>query len=266
VAASLGIARLLPIADPLSVPSTARGIGLYLNPNTLGNVEAMVLVLALWWGIPRRQIPLVILVLAGLVLSGSREALLGTVVATLAVGAIYPGRVTPLALGGAVAFVVSFLLLPEIAARFDPGTFASDRSLSDRLLSWDQALHAIGLSPALGYGLERNAVVDQAFLEWLVSGGIVGFGIWLVGIGLLTIGSRAWPVVLAMAVGGLLANTFAGPPLMLMLFVAGITAGAPGSGGENMGPIRRVALCGLLRPSLAPPARQRWRTPDRPQR
>ena len=94
IAMALGITRLLPVSEPDSVLVTSRAIGLYLNPNTLGNLEAVVLVLALWWGLRRRELPLLVLVLAGLVLSGSREAVLGAAVATVAVGVIHPGRVT----------------------------------------------------------------------------------------------------------------------------------------------------------------------------
>lgn len=225
IAVAFGIARLLPVPDPDSALATSRGIGLYLNPNSLGNVEAVVLALALWWGIRRRQIPLLILVLAGLVLSGSREAVLGAAVAMVAIGLVHPGRVTLVAAASATAFVLAFVLLPEIASRFDPANLTTDPSVAGRLSSWDQALRVIRFSPGLGQGLASTQVIDQAYLGWLVRGGILGALIWVIGLALLTIGSQAWPVVVVMAVGGLLANTFDGPALMLLLLIAGVTAG-----------------------------------------
>lgn len=256
LAAASGISRLLPVPDVYSSLVTSRGIGLYLNPNTLGNVEAMVLVLALWWGIPRRQIPLVILGLAGLVLSGSREAVLGAAVATVAVSVIHPGRVTLVATASAIVFMVAFLLLPDIASRFDPANLTLDPSFAGRLLSWDQALSVIRFSPLVGQGLAPSLVIDQAYLGWLVRGGIVGAFVWLLGLGFLTIGSRAWPVVVVMAVGGLLANTFDGPALMLLLLIAGVTAGPYRNVSEQtetsaQGRLRQVAAA----PALPPPAR-----------
>lgn len=241
IALILGIDRLLPVSDEVqSALVTGRGTGLYLNPNTLGNVEAMVVVLALWWGIPRRHLPLLILVVAGLALSGSREAVLGAGVATLAISLVHPWRVALFTFIGGTIFFATFLLLPEIALRFDPRILTVDPSYGDRLLSWDQALEVIGFSPVFGHGLKTSFVIDQAYLVWLVRGGIVGAFMWMVGLGLLTISSRVWPVVVAMALGGFLADTFSGAPLLLLLLIAGVSAGASSvpdkvSGASEMG-------------------------------
>ena len=97
-------------------------------------------------------------------------------------------------------------------------------------------------------------VIDQAYLGWLVRGGILGALIWVIGLVLLTIGSQAWPVVLVMAVGGLLANTFDGPPLMLLLLIAGVTAGLsrdPSEEAEPLSPGRSDRVAG---PELPPHA------------
>lgn len=256
LAMALGNSRLLPVSDPDSALVTSRAIGLYLNPNTLGNVEAAVLVLALWWGFRRREIPLLILVLAGLILSGSREAVLGAAIATVIISVVHPGRVTLLVIASVTAFVLAFALLPDIASRFNPANLTSDPSFAGRLSSWQQAVRVINFSPWLGQGLAPTQVIDQAYLGWLVRGGIVGALIWVVGLVLLTLGSQAWPVVVVMAVSGLLANTFDGPAFMLLLLIAGVTAGLSRDlSGEIVPslPVRSARVAALELPPHATP-------------
>lgn len=224
-ASAAGVGRLLPIpADQLTLV-TARGIGFFLNPNTLGNIEAMALVLAVWWGVGPKMYPLVALVSAGLLLSGSREAVLATVAAVAAIGISHPRRALALLPLGGAALVAVLLVLPEILVRFDLTSLPTDPSVSGRLLSWSQAVLSFGQSPLIGRGLDLPFVIDQAYLGWLVQGGVIGASLWVAGVALMALASRAWPIVVVMLVAGLLANSFDGPTLFLLLLIVAAEAG-----------------------------------------
>ena len=54
------------------------------------------------------------------------------------------------------------------------------------------------------------AVVDQAFLGWLLAGGVISLVAWVGGIVLLAGTARVWPIVLAMVAVAFLANPFSG--------------------------------------------------------
>lgn len=217
---------LIPIVPQSSgaVVESERAVGLYANPNTLGNVAAIILVLVAWSGARLWWLLAAPLVLVGLILSGSREAL-----AAMALGLASAAVMRkPWAAVGVIvavgAAVFATTLLPELAPRLDPARFAQDASLQDRWESWGTALNAIEISPWFGYGLERSETIDQAYLNWLVNGGLMGAAMWVVGIGLLLVSRVPKAVLVAMLAIGFLANPFSGPTLMILVLIAGIAA------------------------------------------
>ena len=131
---------LIPIVPQSTgaVVGSERAVGLYANPNTLGNVAAIILVLVAWSGARLWWLLAAPLALVGLVLSGSREAL-----AALALGLVSAAVVRrPWAAVGIIVVigttVFATTLLPELAPRLDPARFAQDASLQDRWESWGQ--------------------------------------------------------------------------------------------------------------------------------
>ena len=222
-----GGASLIPIVPQSTgaVVESQRAVGLYANPNTLGNVAAITLVLVAWSGARLWWLMAAPLVLVGLVLSGSREALAGL---ALGLGLAAVMRRPWAAVGIIVALgttVFATTLLPELAPRLDPARFAQDASLQDRWESWGAALNAIQVSPWFGYGLERSeTVIDQAYLIWLFNGGLIGSALWVAGIGLLLVSEVPKAVLVAMLAIGFLANPFSGPTLMILVVIAGIAA------------------------------------------
>jgi O-Antigen ligase len=211
-----GASGLVP-ALPNQVP-TLRALGLYANPNTLGTVEAMVIALALSHGTPRTLAPFVVICGVGLLLSGSREALIG-LAAGLAVLAIRRpgGSVATVALIG-IAAAAAITVLPTTLDRFDPFQFATDASLLDRLNSWRAALDVVGSSPLVGHGLALpEMVIDMMYLGWLVTGGLIGTVIWLAAIAMTALALGPSPLLAVVLVAGFLANPLSGASLMLLL-------------------------------------------------
>ena len=218
---------LIPIVPESTgaVVESPRAVGLYANPNTLGNVAAITLLLVAWSGARLWWLLAAPLALVGLVLSGSREALAGLALG-LAVAAVMR---RPWAAVGIVVVigttVFATTLLPELAPRLDPARFAQDTSLQDRWESWGAAMNAIQVAPWFGYGLERSeTVIDQAYLGWLFRGGLIGAVLWVAGIGLLLVSGVPKAVLVAMLAIGFLADPFSGPTLIILVVVAGIAA------------------------------------------
>lgn len=202
--------------------SGTRASGLFNNPNTLGVLEAIVLIGTFAVGVPRRLWPLAALCLVGLILSSSREALLGLVVGVAIVGVRHPRRSGVIASALAGVAVIVIVLVPTLLARLDPAVYLSDPNLLGRYRTWAAAVDLIGRSPLIGYGATLPvAVVDQAFLGWLLAGGVVSLVTWVVGIAVLAVSARVWPIVLGMVAIGFLANPFSGVGLSALLLVAG---------------------------------------------
>lgn len=202
--------------------SGTRGSGLFNNPNNLGVYEAIALIAAFVVGVPRRWWALAVLCLAGLVLSSSREALVAVVVGVGVVGLRYPRRAVVLASGGAIVGAIAIGLVPALLARLDPTAYLSDPNLLDRFGTWTAAIDLIRLSPGIGYGATLPVeVVDQAYLGWLLGGGVVSLIAWVSGIALIATTARVWPMVLAMVAVAFLANPFSGPTLGTLLLVSG---------------------------------------------
>jgi O-Antigen ligase. len=202
--------------------SGTRGSGLFNNPNTLGVYEAIALIAAFVVGVPRRWWPLAALCLTGLVLSSSREALGALVVGIAVVGLRYPRRSVAFGSGAAIVAAIATVFVPTLLARLDPTMFSSDPALLDRYRTWSAAIDLIGRSPWIGFGAGPPvAVVDQAFLGWLLAGGVVSLVALVGGIALLAATARVWPIVLAMVVVAFLANPFSGATLGTFLLVVG---------------------------------------------
>jgi hypothetical protein len=208
-----------PFFARLPYPGT-RSTGLLDNPNQLGLLEAGVIVFAFWNGLTRRTVPFVVLCGVALLMSGSREAVLGLALGLLPIFVRRPlfAIVAGLVIVGIFAWYVN--VFPATLERFDPSRYANDPSFQARLESWDQALRFIARSP-FGYGSKFGFIVDQAYLGWLLAGGVfaLAFGVAAIAILMLTI--RPWPVLVVLVFAGFLAASFSGSPLALLLIVAG---------------------------------------------
>jgi len=239
----------------LLVGST-RSTGLFDNPNTFGSYEAASVVLAALVGLPvgwrgTRTMRVVsallfgaiVLCLVGLGLSASRDSVLG-LGAGLFVLMLVPGKgfaekvrsLLPFAIAAGVALLVvlavsAFSTGPSISGRFDPTTVTTDHNMLDRVHSWRLAVDLIRQHPLLGYGPTiPMGPVDNAYLEWILTGGVLGLVIWLAG--LATVVPRAaWPLLAAVLAMGAFSNPFAvGPALAILLISSGVLASQPLSG------------------------------------
>jgi hypothetical protein len=235
---------------------TGRANGLFNNPNTLGTVEAVILVIATRVELRRWMMPLVVLCAAGLMLSASREAVFGLIVG-LSVSAI--GRFRQM-----VSWAIAFLILgaiviwafPSLIERLDPSGYAADPNLLGRFDVWRVALEFIGRSPLLGYGTDillfsrTNTLpfVDNAYFVWLLAGGMTGLALWIVGSVVVT-PRQLWPALAAMLAIATLANPFSGPTYAVFLLTCGAVAaqdarrrpGMPAAGPSRVVSWRTVA-------------------------
>jgi O-antigen ligase len=250
------LVAILPIREGLPVRGT-RATGLLNNPNTFATYEAMIVVLAAVVGLPWRfrtngraalagsvlLFCAVALCIAGVGVSASRESVLG-LIAGMAACALVPRDgwrrrlfyMRPY-LGAAIVAVVVVVVVaavatsgsrPNITGRFDPTTVTTDHNLLDRMASWRLAVDYIGHAPLLGYGASLPMrSVDNVYLEWILSGGVVGLVIWLAAAALVA-PRRAWPLLAAILVIGCFANPFAvGPGLAILLIACGALASQP---------------------------------------
>jgi O-antigen ligase len=247
-----GVVAALPIREGQAVHGT-RATGLFNNPNTFGTYEAMAVVLAVIVGLPWRWragrsglagavllFGALTLCLAGLGLSASRESVLGFA-AGMAVFAMLPrdgwqGRLLslrPYVVAGlaAVALVVVVAAIATVGSRtnltgrFDPTTVTTDHNLLDRMASWRLAVDYIRHALLVGYGTALPmGSVDNAYLEWMLAGGVLGPVIWLAGVGFVA-PRRTLPLAAAILVVALFANPFAvGPGLAILLISCGAMA------------------------------------------
>ena len=261
---AIAIAQAIPSLDrrlPFSpmngavVRPTIRSTGLFDNPNVFGGFEATALVLAAVVGLPWRWtgratragsvllFGAVVLCFIGLGFSASRECALGLAVG-LALLALVPrsgfrARVRsllPYAVAAAVAVVVvvvvsqasSSVSRPSVSGRFDPTNVATDHNLLDRMASWRLAVDLIRQAPLIGYGATiPMRAVDNAYLEWLLAGGILGPVLWLAAVG--TVAPRAArPIAAGVLVIAAFANPFAvGPTVAILLISCGALATHP---------------------------------------
>lgn len=228
VPALSGLVPFEPIREGV-VFDTTRSTGLFNNPNTMGNLEAVILVAVARFGIARWAIPLVVLCVAGLILSESREALLGLVAGLGVLGAGRSSRMLRWAVAVAAIGIGTIVAFPSVAERLNPTGYSTDVNLLTRLEIWRIALTFIERSPLLGYGIpSRNPAVpdfvDQAYLGWLLAGGVTGLALWLTGAALIT--SRSlWPVLASMMAIGMLANPFSEAAFGAFLVLCGVVAG-----------------------------------------
>lgn len=221
IPATSSLIPFVPLQAGLPNPSS-RATALFNNPNTFGVVEAMIVVLAFWNGVGRRGALAIVLCVAGILLSGSREALVGLVIGCSVVVIRSPRRALGPAGALGIAVGVVLALVPTVQRRFDPSGFAEDSSLLERFELWDEAIEAFLRSPIIGYGQTSGLrAVDQAYLNWLVDGGLIGASLWLAAIVMIGLSFSARPVLVVMLVVGLLGNPFAGPALALLLVLLG---------------------------------------------
>jgi O-Antigen ligase len=241
-----------------------RASGLFNNPNGLGSLEAVVLVIAIRVGPRRWMLPLVVLCAAGLILSSSREAVVGLIVGLSLFGI---GRLRQM-----VAWAIVFLIVgvsvvwafPSLLERLDPSGYAADPNLLGRIDAWRVALDLIGRSPLLGYGTELPKAlpfVDNAYLVWLLAGGIVGLVLWIVASTVVT-PRLLLPVLAAMLAIAMLANPFSGAVYAVFLSTCGAVAAenarqrprTPGAAASRVEPPRVTWRPGeVARTFLAPP-------------
>jgi hypothetical protein len=222
-----GLVPFQPMRDGVPFLS-GRATGLFNNPNTLGTLEAVILVVAIRVGIPRWTVPLVVLCAAGLILSSSREAAFGLLVG-LSLFGIHRFRQMAAWL---ILFVIvgglSVWAFPSLLDRLDPTGYATDPNLVGRVEAWGAALNLVGRSPLLGFGtdvLNAVAFVDNAYIGWMLAGGVAGLCLWILGSVVVT-PRLLWPVLAAMLAIATLANPFSGPTYGVFLMACGaVTAG-----------------------------------------
>jgi O-antigen ligase len=205
---------------------TGRATGLFDNPNTLGVVEAQVLVIAVLVGPPRWTLPLVALCAAGLVLSVSREAIFGLIVGLSLIGLLRFRETAPWLL---VVLIVGALVVwafPSLHSTLDPSGYGTDGDLLRRFDLWRAGLDLVAISPVFGLGTDvfaAGTVTDNAYVEWLVAGGITGLLLWVIATVVVT-PRRLFPVLAAMFAIATLANPFAGTSLAIFLAICGAVA------------------------------------------
>jgi hypothetical protein len=214
-----------PLRDGLPFLS-GRASGLFNNPNTLGTLEAIVLVIAIRVGPRRWTLPLLVLCAAGLILSSSREAVYGLIVGLSLIGI---GRFRQMVAWTIVFLVVGVTVVwafPSLLGRLDPTGYSADPNLLGRLDAWRAAVDFIVRAPLLGYGtdiLTTFPFVDNAYLVWLLTGGIAGMVLWLIANTVVT-PRLLLPVLAAMLAIGMLANPFSGPVYAVFLSTCGAAA------------------------------------------
>ena len=227
VPALAGVVPFTPLREG-AVFFSGRAVGLFNNPNTLGTFETVAL-LAATCVAPRRSIvPLLVLCAAGLILSSSREALLGLVIGAASLLVVrFRDVAWPMA-AITVAGVAAATVFPAVVQRLDPSGYSSDPNLLGRVDAWRVALSVIARSPGIGYGAslpQGIQFVDNTYLVWLLMGGVAGLVARLLSVVLIT-PRELWPVLTAMLVIAMLANPFAGPTFSAFLVLCGTIAAA----------------------------------------
>ncbi len=208
-----------------------RSTGLCNNPNSYGTFLAMCLCLALVYNLGLRWVPLVILCSVGLLLSVSRESIIGLGAAVVFLSFKRPTRTYIFIILLCIIGSVSYNIIPDTCDNYNPLRFATDENLLVRTEQWDSAIYFIRKCPMLGYGNEMPIeFTDEAYLGWLLTGGIVSAGFWIAGLIVLTLTQpRIRPFLIVITTVGLASNPFSGPTLFLLLSVCGIGAEPAGT-------------------------------------
>jgi hypothetical protein len=243
-----------PILNGLPFVSS-RATGLFNNPNTLGALEAVVLVTAIRVGSRRWTLPLIALCAVGLVLSASREGVFGLIVGLSLLGIRRPRQMVVWAIGFIIVGGIVLWAFPSLFTILDPGGYGTDADLLRRFEMWRAATNLIGTSPFYGYGASVLGVVvtDNAYLSWLLAGGIAGFALWIVGSCVAT-PRRLAPVLAAMFAISLLGNAFSGPSYAVFLSACGAVVAesarqrlrVPGAAGAGVAQLNRPLPTGSL--------------------
>lgn len=200
---------------------TSRGVGLFNNPNTLGNLLALVIIVTLVRGVSTRNIGPLALCLAGILATHSREAMLGLLLGMVAVYARRPLHWIVGSMAGLASLTLAAVLVPETVAHFDPRGFSTDSNLLDRITQWRLGIEAIPQSPLIGFGYDLPVdFIDNAYLGWLLAGGVIGATLWLVGTALLFVGNKFWPVIVVTLAVAILGNPFTGPSFAILLILS----------------------------------------------
>lgn len=208
-----------------------RSTGLFNNPNNYGTFVAMCLCLTLVCNLGLRWVPLVILCSVGLLLSVSRESIIGLGAAVVFLSFGRPTRTCILIIILMMIGIIGYNLIPETFDRYDPRMYSKDDNLLTRIDQWERAIYFIRKRPMLGYGNEMPIeYTDQAYLGWLLTGGIVSAGFWIAGLIVLTLTlPRIRPFLIVITTVGLASNPFSGPTLFLLVSVCGIGAEPAGT-------------------------------------
>jgi O-antigen ligase len=145
--------------------------------------------------------------------------------------------------GVAVGVVLAVTAIDRsgLPGRFNPISVTTDHNLLDRLDSWRLAVDLIRHQPLLGYGASiPMRAVDNAYLEWMMAGGVIGLAIWLAAVATVT-PRAAWPIAATALTIGAFANPFAvGPTLAILMISCGALASQPASGYSATGKPRML--------------------------
>ncbi|MHB8992270.1 MAG: O-antigen ligase family protein [Chloroflexota bacterium] len=210
-------ARLLSSLGPLGYPTgpnvlrpiadtdILRAIGTSVDPNVLGGLLMMVSALLLAQALsprpvldPRLLWLMLLPVVAALLLTHSRSALGGFVVAAALVGTLKDRRVLLLLLAAAVA--LPFVPQAQVLlGRLQSGLAFQDRAALMRLDEYQNALSTIAMYPWFGIGFGETPSIDL-FLGVSSIYLLIGQEMGLVGLGsfLLVLGVLAWQLVAAL--------------------------------------------------------------------
>lgn len=177
-----------------------RYMGLSVHPTSFSVTAVMVLPVVLAKMTTKKSAvvlsPVVVLLLLGTVLSGSRVGILAMVVVAGIYVCVSPNLrkiifgsgIWMLALAAAVAAVtvLIFLMGPPVdpsnaepqppdssSTRFDPSIIGSDTSSKERLQRLEDSVDFISERPFLGYGFEWIEASHSIYLQLLVSGGVL---------------------------------------------------------------------------------------------
>ena len=171
--------------------------GIFGNPNGVGTVSAVILPLTLWQFLETRKksaLFLFFLVLAGLLLSGTRGALNATVFALGYFIYVRSRKYRPLVFFTSISFVLIFIWITETLVKKFFIVYIRAESipvLGGRLEIWPIALDLIMDKPIFGYGFgvedkliglkkiilykHSGAYVHNCYLGMMLQLGIVGF-------------------------------------------------------------------------------------------
>lgn len=213
-----------PIVDGFEVLDVQRASGLFNNANDFGEFVACVICLCMAVGLRRRWMILIPVCCVGLLLSFSRESLIG-LLAGLSVNLPKHKIRTILVIVTIIILCYTMIFFDvRLIDRFDPTKYSSDENWLVRLEVWSEALAYIMLSPIIGHGQDVPfKFIDMAYLVWLAQGGVLGFSLWASGLFLLICRAKIlWSPFVVMLVIGLASNSFTHETLFMLMCMAGV--------------------------------------------